>query len=259
MHAAGGLGFLIGQLLEGGLLHPDTLTIAGRGLERYTQEPKIKDGALVYEDGAKESLNDKILKPLSDPFKKNGGLKSLAGNLGEGVMKTSAVDPERHVIEAPARVFENQADVRDAFKEGGLNQDAVIVVRFQGPQANGMPELHSLTPCLSVLQDRGFRVALVTDGRMSGASGKVPAAIHVAPEAASGGPLAHLKDGDMLRVDAVKGTIDVLDAAALERPAAVANLTQNQHGTGRELFSLFRQSVGASTAGASVFSQRNIQ
>ncbi len=251
-HAAGGLGYMIGELLNNGLLHDDTKTIVGQGLEHYTKEPKLKNGEVVWEAGAGKSLNDKILKPVSDPFQSNGGMKRLMGNLGNGVMKVSAVDKERWVIEAPAKVFHSQEAVKAAFKAGELNQDVVVVVRFQGPKANGMPELHSLTPLLGILQGKGFQVALVTDGRMSGASGKVPSAIHVSPEALDGGPLARLADGDIVRVDAVAGTLDVLNAAVLERPLVEADLSGNTVGTGRELFEVFRQHVGPADTGASV-------
>ncbi|MCF6305187.1 MAG: phosphogluconate dehydratase [Rhodobacteraceae bacterium] len=251
-HAAGGLGYMIGELLGAGLLHADTKTIVGQGLEHYTREPKLKDGEVVWEAGAGKSLNDKILKPVSDPFQSNGGMKRLMGNLGNGVMKTSAVDQSRWLIEAPAKVFHSQAAVKAAFKAGELNQDVVVVVRFQGPKANGMPELHSLTPLLGILQGKGFQVALVTDGRMSGASGKVPSAIHVSPEALDGGPLARLADGDIVRVDAVNGTLDVLDLAVLERPVAQADLSGNNVGTGREMFEVFRRFVGPADTGASV-------
>ncbi len=189
-HAAGGLSYMIGQLLDAGLLHPDAKTVAGDGLSLYRQEPTLQGGKLSWKDGANETQNDRILRPVSNPFQPSGGLKQLTGNLGRGVIKVSSVAADRHVIEAPARIFHDQDDVKAAFKRGEFTTDTVVVVRFQGPQANGMPELHSLTPTLSVLQDRGLRVALVTDGRMSGASGKVPAAIHVSPEAATGGPLA---------------------------------------------------------------------
>ncbi len=251
-HAAGGLGYMIGELLDAGLLHPDTRTVAGDGLKRYAQEPKLRDGVLTWEDGAGESLNDKILRPASDPFQTTGGLKELKGNLGRGVMKVSAVKPSHHVVEAPALVFEDQADVKKAFKEGKLNQDTVVVVRFQGPKANGMPELHSLTPMLAVLQDRGLKVALVTDGRMSGASGKVPAAIHVSPEAAADGPLARLRDGDLVRVDAAAGRLEVLGVELGAREPVVPDLSANEFGLGREMFASFRASVGASTEGAAV-------
>jgi phosphogluconate dehydratase len=251
-HAAGGLGYMIGELLEAGLLHDDVSTIAGDGLARYAQEPKLRDGKLVWEAGAGKTLNDKILRPASNPFQATGGLRQLAGNLGQGVLKASAVDPERHVIEAKARIFHDQHAVKAAFQAGEFTEDTVVVVRFQGPAANGMPELHSLTPILSVLQDRGLRVALVTDGRMSGASGKVPAAIHVAPEAAKGGPLAKLRDGDLLRVDAVAGRLDVLEAGFEERRPVTADLSANDFGIGRELFAVFRATVGDSTEGAGV-------
>ncbi len=251
-HAAGGLGYMIGELLDAGLLHPDTRTVAGDGLKRYAQEPKLRDGVLIWEDGAGESLNDKILRPASDPFQTTGGLKELKGNLGRGVMKVSAVKPSHHVVEAPALVFEDQADVKKAFKDGKLNQDTVVVVRFQGPKANGMPELHSLTPMLAVLQDRGLKVALVTDGRMSGASGKVPAAIHVSPEAAADGPLARLRDGDLVRVDAAAGRLEVLGVELDAREPVVPDLSANEFGLGREMFASFRASVGASTEGAAV-------
>lgn len=251
-HAAGGLGFMIGELLEAGLLHDDVSTIAGDGLARYAQEPKLRDGALVWEDGAGETLNAKILRPLSDPFQKTGGLTQLSGNLGQGVIKVSAVDPSRHVIEARARIFHDQTSVKTAFQAGEITEDTIVVVRFQGPAANGMPELHSLTPILSVLQDRGLKVALVTDGRMSGASGKVPAAIHVAPEAAKGGPLAKLRDGDRVRLDATKGTLDVLAPDFDSRTPLTIDLSENDYGIGRELFRAFRANVGDSTEGAGV-------
>lgn len=251
-HAAGGLGFMIGQLLDAGLLHQDVVTVAGDGLSRYRQEPKLKDGALVWEEGARQSLNDRILRPASDPFQPEGGLKQLTGNLGRGVIKVSAVAPDRHVIEAPARIFADQEEVKAAFKRGEFTTDTVVVVRFQGPHANGMPELHSLTPTLAVLQDRGLRVALVTDGRMSGASGKVPAAIHVSPEAARGGPLAYLRDGDMIRLDADAGVIEALVPDLLSRPPAAFDLSRNQHGTGRDLFAAFRDHVGPAETGAAL-------
>ena len=249
-HAAGGLQFLIGELLDAGLLHEDVRTVAGDGLALYRKEPKLIDGALEWVDGPRETLNDKVLRPAAAPFSATGGLKKLEGNLGKGVIKVSAVAPERHVIEAAARVFNTQEEVKEAFKRGEFTSDVVIVVRFQGPQANGMPELHSLTPTLSVLQDRGLKVALLTDGRMSGASGKVPAAIHISPEAASGGPLSKVQDGDIIRLDAVTGSISV--AADLEsRSPFAADLSANQFGIGRELFETFRRNVGSAESGAS--------
>ncbi|WP_170522730.1 phosphogluconate dehydratase [Ruegeria arenilitoris] len=252
-HAAGGLGYTIGTLLDEGLLHPDTLTVAGQGLHHYTQEPKLIDGALIWEDGAGHSLNEKILRPANDPFQPTGGLSRLSGNLGTGVMKVSAVAPEHQVVEAPVRVFHDQDEVKAAFKAGEFTDDVIVVVRFQGPKANGMPELHSLTPILSILQGRGQKVALVTDGRMSGASGKVPAAIHVCPEALDGGPVAKLRDGDLLRVDAVRGQLEILTPGVLERPVATADLSAHQYGVGRDLFTTFRNAVGSADAGASIF------
>ncbi len=252
-HAAGGLGYMIGELLDAGLLHPDTKTVAGGGLAEYTHEPKLKDGKLTWEAGAGTSQNDKILRPASDPFQPTGGLSRLTGSLGTGVMKVSAVAPEHRVIEAPVRVFADQLDVKTAFKAGELTEDVIIVVRFQGPKANGMPELHSLTPMLSIMQGRGQKVALVTDGRMSGASGKVPSAIHVCPEAVDGGAIAKLRDGDVVRVDAEKGDLNILTDGVLDRPAATADLTANQFGMGRELFATFRGSVGSADTGATIF------
>ncbi|WP_239667282.1 phosphogluconate dehydratase, partial [Pseudomonas aeruginosa] len=207
--AAGGMSFLIRQLLDGGLLHEDVQTVAGPGLRRYTREPFLEDGRLVWREGPERSLDEAILRPLDKPFSAEGGLRLMEGNLGRGVMKVSAVAPEHQVVEAPVRIFHDQASLAAAFKAGELERDLVAVVRFQGPRANGMPELHKLTPFLGVLQDRGFKVALVTDGRMSGASGKVPAAIHVSPEAIAGGPLARLRDGDRVRVDGVNGELRV--------------------------------------------------
>ena len=253
-HAAGGLGFMIGELLEAGLLHGDVRTVAGDGLARYTREPVLVDDELIWREGARTSLNDKILRPAADPFQRTGGLVVLSGNLGQAVIKTSAVRPEHHVVEAPARVFHDQGEVRAAFQGGALERDLVCVLRFQGPQANGMPELHALTPILGSLQDRGFRVALVTDGRMSGASGKVPAAIHVTPEAAAGGAIARVRDGDVLRLDAAAGRLDVLGDAAefAARAPAEADLSANACGIGRELFAAFRSNVGPAEAGAAV-------
>ena len=251
-HAAGGLQFLIGQLLDAGLLHPDARTVAGDGLAAYRREPTLEGGKLGWRDGPAASLNDRIVRPAAAPFAATGGLKQLTGNLGRGVIKVSAVAPERHVIEAPARIFHDQEDVKRAFKAGEFTADTVVVVRFQGPQANGMPELHSLTPTLSVLQDRGLRVALVTDGRMSGASGKVPAAIHVAPEAAVGGPLARLRDGDMVRLDAVAGTLTCLAPDFDARSPVTADLSANARGIGRELFAAFRAHVGQADTGGAV-------
>ncbi|WP_136659677.1 phosphogluconate dehydratase [Nitratireductor sp. XY-223] len=254
-HAAGGMGYLIAQLLEGGLLHDDVRTVWGEGLADYAIEPKLNsDGTISREPAPPVSANPKILSTIEAPFQDNGGLKMLSGNLGKSVIKISAVKPERHVIEAPAKIFSSQQALQAAFKAGELDRDFVAVVRFQGPRANGMPELHKMTPPLGVLQDRGFKVALVTDGRMSGASGKVPAAIHITPEALDEGPIARLRDGDMIRLDASKGTLNVLvDAAefAARRPAA-ADLSEGAHGMGRELFANFRAIAGRADNGASV-------
>jgi phosphogluconate dehydratase len=253
-HAAGGLGYMIGQLLDAGYLHPDTKTVTGEGLGSYLMEPFLDAGALTWRKGTTETLNDKIVRPASDPFQPTGGLARLTGNLGTGVMKISAVAEEHRVVEAPVRVFHDQDEAKAAFKAGELDKgDVVIVVRFQGPKANGMPELHSMTPFLSIMQGRGQKVALVTDGRMSGASGKVPSAIHVVPEALDGGVIAKLQDGDVVRVDALSGDLQVLTEGVLDRPAATADLSSYQHGTGRELFALFRNSVTSADTGATVF------
>jgi phosphogluconate dehydratase len=246
---AGGMPFVIRELLDAGLLHGDILTVAPGGMADYTAEPVLENDALAWAPAPAETRDPTMLRTVGDAFQPTGGLKLLAGNLGRAVIKTSAVEESRWVIEAPARVFDDQNDVLAAFKAGELDRDVVVVVRFQGPAANGMPELHKLTPTLGVLQDRGHRVALVTDGRMSGASGKVPAAIHLYPEALHGGPIARLRDGDVVRVDAVAGTITVLDAAALARePAPTPRLAD---GNGRELFRLFQTASDDAERGAS--------
>ncbi len=249
-HAAGGLGYMIGDLLAEGLLHPDTKTVAGEGLAAYAREPKLSGNRVTWEPGPRASLNDKIVRPVRDAFQPTGGLAQLDGNLGHGVIKVSAVAPDRQVIEAPARVFHDQDSVKAAFRAGEFTGDVVVVVRFQGPKANGMPELHGLTPSLAVLQDRGYKVALVTDGRMSGASGKVPAAIHIAPEAMDGGPIARVQDGDIVRLDAINGTLEVLSDGFDSRAPATADLSANQHGIGREMFDVFRKNVGLASNGA---------
>ena len=251
-HAAGGLPFMIGQLIDAGLLHADAKTVLGDGLAQYRNDPKLMAGALTWAPGPKVSQNDKILRPADDPFQPTGGLRQLSGNLGRAVIKISAVAPERHIIEAPARIFHSQEAVKLAFKAGEFTSDTVIVLRFQGPRANGMPELHSLTPVLTILQDRGLKIALVTDGRMSGASGKVPSAIHVSPEAALGGPLAKLHDGDIICLDAVAGTLTVKAVDLTTRADTTADLSANSHGIGRELFDVFRRNVGTSESGAGV-------
>ncbi|WP_327439788.1 phosphogluconate dehydratase [Pseudomonas donghuensis] len=252
--AAGGMALLIRELLDAGLLHEDVNTVAGHGLRRYTQEPFLEGGKLVWREGPKASLDEAILRPVARPFSPEGGLRVMEGNLGRGVMKVSAVAPEHQVVEAPARVFHDQQALADAFQAGELERDFVAVMRFQGPRCNGMPELHKMTPFLGVLQDRGFKVALVTDGRMSGASGKIPAAIHVCPEAFDGGPLARLRDGDIVRVDGVAGTLTVkLSAAELadrELPAAPSG---NDLGCGRELFGFLRTALSPAEKGASAF------
>jgi phosphogluconate dehydratase len=255
-HAAGGMGFLIKQLLKAGFVHDDVRTVFGQGLSAYTIEPHLnEDGTVLRQPSPEQSADPKVLSQMEAPFQANGGLKMLTGNMGKAVIKISAVKPERHVVEAPAIVFHTQQALLDAFKDGKLNRDFIAVVRFQGPKANGMPELHKLTPSLGVLQDRGFKVALITDGRMSGASGKVPAAIHVTPEAVDGGPIAKIKDGDMIRLDAVAGTLEVLmDASEFTaRPAIVVDLSDNEFGMGRELFAPLRRMAGPADQGASVF------
>jgi phosphogluconate dehydratase len=255
-HAAGGLAFVIRELLKGGLLHEDVETVWGHGLGRYVTEPGLAaDGSLVWREPATESGNTDIVRGIANPFQATGGLSVLEGALGSAVMKTSAVASERLIVEAPARVFNSQEAVQAAFKAGELDQDCVVVVRFQGPRANGMPELHRLMSPLGVLLDRGRRTALLTDGRLSGASGKVPAALHVTPEAAEGGPIAKLRDGDIVRIDAVAGRIEV-KVDPLEwgrRVPASADLSAHEAGVGRELFGVFRANVGRADAGATIF------
>jgi phosphogluconate dehydratase len=252
--AAGGLAFLTRELLDAGLLHEDVLTAAGKGLRGYTAEPFLEDGKLVWKPAPAESLDPAMLRPVSDPFDREGGLRLLTGNLGRAVIKTSAVKAEHRAVEAPAIVFEGQEAFLAAFKAGQLDRDFVAVVRFQGPRANGMPELHSLTPSLSVLQDRGRHVALVTDGRMSGASGKVPAAIHLTPEAADGGPIARLKSGDVIRLDAERGTLEVLvEAAELAARPAAPDPRAGETGYGRELFAPMRALAQPAELGGGVF------
>ncbi|MDP2213991.1 phosphogluconate dehydratase [Phenylobacterium sp.] len=250
--AAGGMAFVIRQLLDAGLAHDDVVTVAGGGLRSYQREPFLEEGRLVWREGPTTSLNLDILRPVSDPFQPEGGLRLMEGGLGRAVMKTSAVKAEHLVIQAPARVFDDQDELLAAFQRGELTGDFVAVVRFQGPRANGMPELHSLTPTLVLLLERGQKVALVTDGRMSGASGKAPAAIHVTPEAAGGGVLSRVQDGDMILVDALAGRLDIqVDPDVLAaRPAARG--PDHASGFGRELFGWMRRSAGPAEAGASV-------
>ncbi|MFK9099012.1 phosphogluconate dehydratase [Pseudomonas guariconensis] len=252
--AAGGMAFLIRELLDAGLLHEDVNTVAGHGLRRYTQEPFLEEGKLVWREGPRQSLDESILRPVARPFSAEGGLRVMNGNLGRGVMKVSAVAPEHQVVEAPARVFHDQQSLADAFKAGELERDFVAVVRFQGPRCNGMPELHKLTPFLGVLQDRGYKVALVTDGRMSGASGKIPAAIHVCPEAYDGGPLARVRDGDIVRVDGIEGTLQLMVSAEELAPRDLPEPPQgNDLGMGRELFGFMRVAFSSAEQGASAF------
>jgi len=246
-HAAGGMGFVIGELLEAGLAHPDILTVARGGFADYAKEPGLEGDDLVWREVG-PSGDDTMLRPVASPFKPDGGMRLLEGNLGRACFKTSAVEETRWTVEAPCRVFEDQPSVAAAFKAGELDRDVVVVVRFQGPRANGMPELHKLTPVLGVLQDRGFKVALVTDGRMSGASGKVPAAIHCTPEALGGGPLARLRDGDIVRVSAATGELSTHADLASREPARDPKA---EIGTGRELFGMFRRFADSAEAGAS--------
>jgi phosphogluconate dehydratase len=252
--AAGGPGYVIRELLDAGLMHADVLNVRAGGIREFTQKPMGTSGQLTWQDiGA--SLDESVVRPVTSPFSATGGLRLLQGNLGRSVIKVSAVPEECHVIEAPAQVFDSQEELLEAFKAGSMNKDVVCVVRWQGPQANGMPELHKLTPPLAVLQGQGFKVALVTDGRMSGASGKVPAAIHVSPEAASGGPLARVQNGDMIRMDAVAGTLQVLvDPETWNARTSAAMPTElqaaNSRGMGRELFTNLRKHALTAEEGA---------
>ena len=249
-HNVGGMPSLIGSLLDAGLLHPDILTVARGGFAEYRKKPELREDRVVWEE-AGPSTNESILRAPANPFRADGGMKVMEGNLGRGIYKTSSVASERWTIEAPAAVFDHQEDVLTAFRAGKLDRDVVVVVRFQGPAANGMPELHKLTPTLAVLQDRGHKVALVTDGRMSGASGKVPAAIHIGPEAYVGGPLSLLRDGDMVRVCAQTGRIEALVEASVLADRTPARPPAPQFGTGRELFALMRNHVDLPEQGAS--------
>jgi phosphogluconate dehydratase len=251
-HAAGGSGFLIRELLGSGLLHEDTTTVMGQGLRAYTREPWLAEGALAWRTVPEASGDRDVLRPMHDPFGADGGLKVLRGNLGRAVIKTSAVQPQHRVIEAPAAVFDDQESVIAAFKSGALSRDCVVVVRYQGPRANGMPELHQLTPTLSSLQSKGHKVALITDGRMSGASGAVPAAIHLTPECLAGGLLGKVQDGDIVRLDSYTGTLEVkvADATLRGRSAPRPSLGGNEHGFGRELFATFRQVASDAETGA---------
>jgi phosphogluconate dehydratase len=252
-HAAGGMAFVVRELLGAGLAHEDVMTVAGPGLSRYAQEPFLEDGKLAWRDGPTASLDTSLLRPVSDPFDAEGGMRMVAGGLGRGVMKVSAVARDKRIVEAPAAVFDDQESFLAAFKDGALNRDVVVVVRFQGPGANGMPELHGLSPALSVLAGRGFKVALVTDGRMSGASGKTAAAIHVTPEAAKGGALAYVQNGDIVRLDPEAGVLEIKVDPAVLMARAPAVCPPSAPGFGRELFALMRQAAGPADAGASIF------
>ncbi|MEP7157346.1 MAG: phosphogluconate dehydratase [Betaproteobacteria bacterium] len=254
-HAAGGVGFVIRELLSAGLLHGDVTTIMGESLSRYTEEPGLDGNAIQWRAAPLVSGDENVLRTAASPFSVDGGLRVLRGNLGRSVIKVSAVKPEHRMVEAPALVFNDQEEVLAAFKRGELERDFVAVVCFQGPRANGMPELHKLTPALGILQDKGFHVALVTDGRMSGASGKVPAAIHVSPECLAGGPLAKVRSGDIIRLDTDAGTLEVKVPAQewAERIASTADLSRNQFGMGRELFQSARAVALTAEEGAGTF------
>jgi phosphogluconate dehydratase len=251
-HTAGGMAFLIRELLEGGFLQGDTMTVMGRGLSAYAEEPWLDGGRLAWRAAPASSGDLDVLRPVADPFSEHGGLRLLTGNLGRAVIKTSAMKHEHHVIEAPALVFNDQEEVIAAFKAGKLARDFVAVVRFQGPRANGMPELHGLTPSLASLQSKGFHVALVTDGRMSGASGSVPAAIHVTPECLNGGPLGKVRDGDVIRMDCHTGVLQakVDEQIWHQRDLPTLDHARNEYGCGRELFANLRRAAGDAEAGA---------
>ncbi|MGV9010313.1 phosphogluconate dehydratase [Brevundimonas sp.] len=254
--AAGGVAFVARELAMAGHIHSDVTTVMGQGIHHYFQEPILQDGELVWKDGVTDSLDTDILRPASDPFDREGGLRLVQGDLGRAVIKISAVKPENRIVQAPAAVFETQEDALQAFKDGRLNRDVIVVLRFQGPRANGMPELHSLSPALGVLQDKGFKVAFVTDGRMSGASGKTPSAIHVSPEALAGGLIANIRDGDIIRLDAEAGVLTTVDIPDLALRGPVARSQVHAEGStwgyGRELFGAFRHLVSTAEEGASV-------
>ena len=254
--AAGGVAFVARELANAGHIHSDVTTVMGRGIHHYFQEPILQDGKLVWKDGVTDSLDTDILRPASDPFDREGGLRLVQGDLGRAVIKISAVKPENRIVQAPAAVFETQEDALQAFKDGKLNRDVIVVLRFQGPRANGMPELHSLSPALGILQDKGFKVAFVTDGRMSGASGKTPSAIHVSPEALAGGLIANIRDGDIIRLDAEAGVLTTVGIPDLAGRGPVERSKVHAEGStwgyGRELFGAFRHVVSTAEEGASV-------
>jgi phosphogluconate dehydratase len=255
-NAAGGPGFVIRELLDQGLLHDDVRTILGKGLRAHCMEPFLDGDKVVWKPAAAQSADTEVLRPATAPFANDGGMVLVQGNLGRAVMKVSAVKEEHRTVEAPALVFNSQEDFMHAYQAGHLDRDFIAVIRFQGPRANGMPELHALTPALANLQDAGRKVAMVTDGRMSGASGKVPAAIHVSPEILAGGPLGLVRDGDIIRLDATLGTLQALvpDAVWHARAMATADLSSSHIGMGRELFSMFRHTVSEAEKGATTFS-----
>ncbi|MEA3418291.1 MAG: phosphogluconate dehydratase [Campylobacterota bacterium] len=252
---AGGMSVVISQLLNADLLHADVETVVGKGLDRYVVEPILQSGQLHFNKGPETSRDESVVSSCSQPFNEEGGLKLLTGNIGRSVIKTSALKPELLYIEAPAVVFDTQEALQEAFKRGDLEKDFIAVVRYQGPKANGMPELHGLMTPMAVLQDRGFKVAIVTDGRMSGASGKVPSAIHMTPEAVEGGLLSKIEEGDKVRFDVVNGIVEVIvdDEVLGERTSTSPNLSENRYGFGRELFVAMRQSVSNAEEGACVF------
>ena len=252
-HAAGGMGVLIAELVNNGLLHEDIMTINDeRGMKHYSQEPKLKDGKLTWEASPEQSLDPDVLASVTKPFAEGGGLHVMRGNLGRGISKISAIKKEHYIVKAPAVVFDDQDDLMTAFKRGELEKDFIAVIRFQGPKSNGMPELHKLTPPLGLLQDKGFSVALITDGRMSGASGKVPTAIHMCPECADGGPLAKVRNGDIINLDTVSGEVNVLvdNKEFNARKPAVNHAKDHHHGMGRELFADFRLNASSAETGA---------
>jgi phosphogluconate dehydratase len=252
---AGGMSVVIAQLLDAGLVHNDVETVVGKGLDNYIVEPSIDNGSFNYSTGPSESRNKEVISSALEPFSAEGGLKLLKGNLGRSVIKTSALKADGYKIEADALVFDSQEELQDAFKRGELERDFIAVVRYQGPKANGMPELHGLMPPLGLLQDRGFKVAIITDGRMSGASGKVPSAIHLIPEAADGGVLSKVISGDRIILDVENGSLELLvnPKDIQDRIISSSNLRDNRHGFGRELFSAVRASVGSAEDGGSIF------
>ena len=258
-HAAGGIAFLIKELLEAGLLHEDVRTMAGKGLSGYTQAPFLENDQLTWRKTAGESLDKDILRPVSSPFSAEGGLRVLSGNLGRAIVKVSAVDPDFWTIEAPAEVFTSQDEFIDSYRAGKLEKDFIAVVKYQGPKANGMPELHKLSPLLGVLQAKGFKVALLTDGRMSGASGKVLAAIQVTPETLDNDPLAKIQNGDLICIDATKGSLNLKTGEELltERDIPHYNRSMPHSGMGRELFACFRTNISSAEEGASIFLHDN--